>query len=456
MDSTLSEESLQCLLKRGEEKLVRVQEGIEEHRKKLSRYRVEEQELKLKIESTFIKIFKTVEARKKICVHKVDQIYQPTIHKLESMICYLEKQTHTLEKLCEDAKQPRTVSYNVETVETEVERIHHEVRRQRNTFHTILSDNTEFGSIQLPSVKFSIHTHTDYVLQHLGTITQESVVERVEIGRQIKEVRLDSVYSIDSHCLSLAIFKPGSMQIRSGKIYVINEYDKSLCVISNQGKLLNAFSFAKYVPDDSSRQDLAVNDKFLFLSVWKKDCIIAFGHDGLFYKEVIKLTPGIELKSPYSMSVTSSQQLVIADRKNKRVLVCYPDLNGAIRAIMNPSIKVITHLDVTKEDNILLVSDSREGSNPIEFQLYNLSGQLLSVMFPNTPHIIQGLAVSFVKHIILTCGSGNAIFIYNTAQAYALQLPLAKATCVRHMSEKYLFVSCLNRIIVYDLENILK
>ena len=453
---SLEDASLQFLLKRGEDKLQLILERIEEHKKKLSRYKDEERELKLKIESTFSKILRTVEARKEVCFQKIDHMYQPTFQKLESSICYLSEQMKTLGTLCDDTKQPKTVSYSVETVEVEIERIHREMQQQRKTFQTILSDNPDFGTILLPSVKFSIHSQIDQVLQHLGSITQESPIERREIGQKVREVQLDSVYSIDSRSLALAIFKPGSMQIRKGKIYVINEYDKSVCIISNQGKLLSAFSIAKYVPDDNSQQDLAVNDSFLFISVWKKDCIIAFGHGGLFYKEVIRLTPGIEFRSPNSMCVTSAQQLVIADRKNKRVLVCHPDLHGAQCAIMNPSIKLIMHLAVTKEDNILLANECREGGKSIEFQLYNLTGQLLCVMQPSTQHLIQGLAVSFLKHIILSCGNGNSIFIYNTTQPYVLQLPLPKATCVRYMSEKYLFVSCLNRIIVYDLEHLLQ
>ena len=454
--SGLDEDSLPFLVKRGEDKLQFILERLEEHRKKLSRYKEEEHELKLKIESTFSKILRTVQARKEVCFQKVDHVYQPTFQKLESTITHLSDQMKTLGKLCEDVKQPKTISYNVETVEVEIERIHREMQQQRKTFQTLLSDNPEFGSIQLPSIKFSIHSQTDQILQHLGSITQESPIERREIGQKIREVEIEMIYSIDSRSLALAIFKPGSMQIRKGKIYVINEYDKSVCIISNQGKLLSAFSFAKYVPDDNSQQDLAVNDSFLFISVWKKDCIIAFGHGGLFYKEVIRLTPGIEFRSPYSMCVTSAQQLIIADRKNKRVLVCHPDLNGAQCAIMNPNIKLIMHMAVTKEDNILLANDCREGRQSIEFQLYNLTGQLLCVMQPSTQHLIQGLAVSFLKHIILSCANGNSIFIYNTTQPHVLQLPLPKATCVRYMSEKYLFVSCLNKIIVYDLEHLLQ
>ncbi|KAI6657442.1 hypothetical protein LOD99_188 [Oopsacas minuta] len=450
------QESLQVLVKRGEDRLLVILESIEENKKILSRFKEEEYELKLKIENTFAKILRTVEARKEFCFHKIDLVYQPTFNRLESTITYLSDQMITLEKVCEDAKQSRTISYNVETIETEIQRIHNEVQQRRKTFNSILSDNTVLGSIQLPTIKFSIHSQVDHVLQHLGSITQELPIERKKIGQKLKEVALESVYSMDSRTLSLAIFKPGSMQIRKGKIYVINEYDKSVCIISNQGKLLSAFSFAKYVPDDDSQQDLAVNDNFLFISVWKKDCIIAFGHGGMFYKEVIKLTPGIEFKSPYSMCVTSAQQLVIADRKNKRVLVCHPDLNGAQCVIMNPNIKLIIHLTVTREDNILLANDCREGLKPIEFQLYNLTGQLLCIMQPSTQHVIQGLAVSFLKHIILSCGSGNSIFIYNTTQSHVLQIPLAKATCVRYMSEKYLFVSCINRILVYDLEHLMQ
>eukprot|EP00800_Vazella_pourtalesii_P000503 TRINITY_DN10456_c0_g1_i1.p1 TRINITY_DN10456_c0_g1~~TRINITY_DN10456_c0_g1_i1.p1 ORF type:complete len:456 (+),score=100.38 TRINITY_DN10456_c0_g1_i1:227-1594(+) len=454
--SVFEDEPLQALVKRGQDRLSVLEETINENRKKFSRFKEEERELKLKIENTFAKIMRTVETRKEVCFQKLDLVYRPTFLKLECAIKHLSEQRLRLERMCEDAKQSRTISYNVETIEVEIQRINQEVKQQRKTFHSLLTDNQDILPIQIPTVKFSIHSQIDYVLQHLGSITEDVPIERKRIGEKLREVALESVYTIDSKTLSLAIFKPGSMQIRRGRIYVINEYDKSVCVISNQGKLLSAFSFAKYVPDDNSQQDLAVNDNFLFISVWKKDCIIAFGHSGLFHKEVIRLTPGIEFKSPYSMSVTSTQQLVIADRKNKRVLVCHPDLNGAQCAIMNPNIKLIIHLAVTKEDNILVANDCREGQKSIEFQLYNLGGQLLCVMQPITQHVIQGLAVSFLKHIIVSCGSGNSIFIYNTTQPHVLQLPLPKATCVRYMSEKYLFVSCFNKIIVYDLEHLMQ